>query len=169
MSITSVDPEVAHRARSLVRMLDETLARVVTAFDAAGVVLPERQYWTLGQPAWDCEQVVVSFVQAYLGPPGDEAATPQRCDGTESAALTVQVVRCIPTTGPTRNKPPTAEQMQDAAERLAIDAYILLDAAKTLDQWAPDFPSLGVIATVDASDAQGGFQGTTLNVTAAIP
>lgn len=149
-------------------MLDGTLERVVAAFDAAGITLPERRYWAIGQTAWDCEQVVVSFQQAYIGPPGDEAATPQRCDGTKSAAISVQVVRCTPTAGP-RGKAPSGEQLQTAAEQMAIDAYVLLDVARDLDQWAPDYPSLGVIATVEASDPQGGYQAATLNVTSAIP
>lgn len=169
MSITPVDEETAYNARSLVRMLDGTLTRVVGVFEQAGITLPTRRYWSLGQPAWDCEQVVVSLVQAYIGPPGDEASTPQRCDGVKSAAISVQVVRCIPTVGPSRGKPPTDLQLQEAAEQLAIDAYVLLDAAADLDQWAPGYPSLGVIATVDMNDAMGGFQAVTLNVTSAIP
>jgi hypothetical protein len=163
-----VDEVLALEARSLVRLLDGTLSRVQAVYATAGVELPSRRYWTLGMPAWDCEQLVVSFVQAYFGPPGDEAARPQSCDGPRSAALTVNVVRCIPT-GSARGKPPTPKAIEDMSEQLAIDAYLLLDLARELDQWDPGYPGMGVIATVDASEAQGGFQGVTLHVTTAIP
>ena len=168
MTVTP-DEETIENSRRLVTLLDGTLERVQTIYANVGVELPGRQYWTLGTPAWDCEQLVVSFVQAYFGPPGDEATRPQPCDGVRSAALTVQVVRCIPTVGKRGTAAPSAESIQAMSEQLAIDAFLLLDLAPQLDQWDPGYPGMGVIATVDSAEAQGGYQGVTLNVTAVIP
>lgn len=167
MTVTP-DADLADEARSLVRLLDGALARVQGIYEQAGVSLPGRQYWTLGTPVWDCEQLVVSFVQAYFGPPGDEATRPQPCDGVRSAALKVEVVRCIPTVGK-RGFAPSAEAIQEMSEQLAIDAYLLLDLAPLLDMWDPGYPGMGVIATVDSTDGEGGYQGVTLSVTTAIP
>lgn len=166
--MTVTQEELVEEARSLVRLLDGTLARVQTIYQTAGIALPDRQYWTLGTPVWDCEQLVISFIQAYFGPPGDEATRPQSCEGPRSAALTVQVVRCIPTVG-RRGGAPSAEQIQSMSEQLAIDAYLLLDLAPQLDQWDPGYPGMGVIATVDSAEAQGGYQGVTLSITTVIP
>lgn len=169
MTATPLDPDRALEVRSLVNMLDEILKRVGAAFDQAGVPLPERRYWTLSQPAADCEQVTVSFVQAYLGPPGDEAMRPQNCNSPRSAAVDVQIVRCIPTVG-SRGRAPEPKAIQSASEQLAVDAYLLLDIAADLDTWDPvGAPGIGVIATLDANEPQGGFQGVTLHLTAAIP
>jgi hypothetical protein len=150
-------------------MLDEILSRVQAGYAQAGVDLPDRKYWTLSAPAVDCEQLVVSFVQAYIGPPGDEAATPQRCQSPRSAAIDIQVVRCVPTVG-TRGTMPAPAAIQASSEQLAIDAWLLLDIAAELDTWdSLGGPGLGVIATVDANQAQGGYQGVTLHLTSAIP
>ncbi len=154
---------------SLARLLQGTLDRVVSVYAAAGVSLPERQYYTLGQAAADCEQLVVVFSQAYVGPPGDQAASPQRCGGPKTAALSVQVTRSIPTMS-SKGRPPTPEQIQTASEVLAVDAYLLLDCANALEQWdAEGGYGLGVIATVNADAPQGGFQSVTMSISMAIP
>lgn len=168
MTITPVDPDRAAEVRSLVTMLDRLLEKIVAAYEQANVPLPERRYWTLSTPAWDCEQLVLSFVQAYVGPPGDEASEPQHCNSPLSAAIDVQVVRCIPTIG-ARNRIPSAEQIQEGSKALLIDAYLLLDISKDLDVWDEFGPGLGVIATVDVGEPQTGFQAVTLHLTAAIP
>lgn len=46
----------------------------------------------------------------------------------------------------------------------AIDAWLLLDIASTFDTWG-----FGVIATVDTTEPQGGYQTTNLTVTVAVP
>lgn len=150
-------------------MLQGVLDRVVDVYANAGVDLPERRYWTLASTPADCEQVVVIFVQAYIGPPGDEATQPQRCDGPMTASLQVQVTRCIPTIS-AKGRPPTLEQIQAGAAPLVVDAYVLLRAAAELEQWdAGEGYGLGVIATVDAGEPQGGFQAVTMNISMAIP
>lgn len=168
MTTTPLDPERAAEVRSLADLLGGVLERVIGGYAQAGVELPERRYWTLGTPAADCEQVVVSFVQAYIGPPGDEAGSPQRCTSPRSANMNVQVIRCIPTMG-ARGRAPSEAAIQGASEQLAIDAWLLLDLAGDLDMWDPIGPGLGVIATVETGEPQGGFQAVTLNITMAIP
>lgn len=163
----AVDPDVL----GLVNMMNEILARIIGAYEQAGVDLPERRYWTLSDPAVDCEQLVLFFNQAYIGPPGDEANDPQRCNSPRTAQVDVQVVRCIPGPIGPRAKAPEPAAIQARSEALAIDAWLLLDMAAHLDTWDGDLPGmgLGVIATVDAGEPAGGFQGVTLHLTVAIP
>lgn len=158
-------------AKRLEDMLDGIVEQIVGAYQAWGLDLPERRYWTFSQPAADCEQMVVSFQQAYIGPPGDEATQPQRCNAPQTAQLDIQVLRCIPTPkGPRGNIMPTAAEIQAASIAQARDVMVLLDVAANLDTWG-GLPGqgLGVIATVDAGEPQGGFQGPTMHLTVAIP
>jgi hypothetical protein len=168
--VTSTAPERVEEVRALIQLMERVLETVVASYDAVPMNLPDRRYWTLQQPAADCEQLVVWFNQAYMGTPGDEASIPQRCNGPRSAALSIQVIRCIPTVD-SRGRPPSAEQIQRGSEQLAMDAWLLLDIANDLDQW--DYPmagpGLGVIATVEAGEPSGGFQGVTLNVALGVP
>lgn len=154
---------------SLVNLLDTVLERIVSAYEQAGIELPERRYWTLETPAADCEQLVVSLVQVYNGAPGQEATEPSFCNSPRSATLNIQILRCIPAVRG-RNTTPTAESIQEASRPMAIDAWMLLDMASSLDTWDPfGGPGLGVIATVNAGQAQGGFQGPTMVLTLAVP
>ena len=164
------DEERTKETLSIVVMVQEVLDRIVAGYKQAGVALPERKYTTTGTPAVDCEQVVVVFRQAYIGPVGDEANDPQRCDGPRTAVLEVHISRCIPTPKGTRSAAPTAESIQEGAELQMQDAWLLLDLAPSTDTWnglAPGGP--GVIATVEAGEPQGGFQTTVLNLTMQIP
>lgn len=163
---------ISENALSLVNLLDEILLRVQTGFEEAGVELPPRRYWTTSTPPADCEQLVVFFNQAYIGPVGDEAAEPQRCNSPRTAQIDIQILRCVPgPTGGTRAKTPSAANIQEASRAQAIDAWVLLDIACTLDTWDGDLGGrgMGVIATIDAGEAEGLFQGPTLHLTVAIP
>lgn len=168
MSVIVVDEDRALEARSLVRLMEGVLDGVVRTYQTSGVSLPERRYWTLSPPAVDCEQLVVTFIQAYIGPPGDEASVPQRCDAVKTAVLQVQVHRCVPVAS-AKGKAPTPMSIIQASEQLAMDAYLLLDSANGLEQWDTIGPGLGVISTVEVTEPQGGYQGVILNLTLAIP
>jgi hypothetical protein len=163
-----IDEDRAAEVRSLVTMMDQVLAAVVRTYQSAGVALPERRYWCMDTPVVDCEQLTVNFIQAYIGPPGDEASTPQPCDAAKTAVLQVQVHRCVPTVS-SKGRQPEPRAIVDASTTLAIDAYLLLDSAKEYETWDPFGPGLGVIATVEATAVQGGYQGIVLNLTSAIP
>ena len=150
-------------AVSLVNLCNSVLESVISVFEQFGVGLPERRYVTVGQTVHDCEQVTVSFQQLYLGPPGDQAQTPQKCTAPRTAFLNVEIVRSLALPG--RTGKPSADAMQTNAETKLVDAYLLLKAgADAVDQWG-----IGVIADVTVGEASGDRQAVILNVTLAVP
>lgn len=159
-----IDPDVLSVSNTLQGVLD----RVVSVYASYGVPLPDRQYWTMGAPAVDCAQVVVSFVQMYLGPPGDEATRPQRCNQPRTVVMTITVSRAIPIVGQS-GRPPTSERIQAGSVISAVDSWILMQSVNELDQWEEGAYGLGVIATLNAPDPQGGFQNVTMQITMAVP
>jgi hypothetical protein len=159
-----VDPD----AFSVRDLMQGVLDRVVAVYESYGVPIPDRRYWTMGTPAVDCEQVVVSFIQMYLGAPGDQAADPQRCNMPRSAVLAVTISRAIPTVG-TAGRVPTASKIQDGSEISSVDAWILMASINLLDQWEEGGYGPGVIATLSSDEPQGGFQNITLQITMAVP
>lgn len=160
----SVTDDAKHMAIFLQKVLD----RVVSAYASYNMPLPSRRYYTFGEPAMDCEQLVVTFIQAYVGAPGDEATAPRRASDPRSATLNITVSRKIPVVG-VNGRPPAGEDIQSAAEITAYDAYILLDSASKFDTWEEAGYGIGVIATVDVKTPEGGIQTTSLTVTTAIP
>lgn len=159
---------VLEDATNLRDMMDGIVERVETIFQSYNVNLPNRRYWTIGQPAIDCEQVVVSFIQMYLGAPGDEASSPQRCNVPRSAVVTISIARAVPIVGP-NGRPPSPEKIQEAASVSAIDAWVLMDAVRLFDMWDGSGYGVGVIATVDITPPEGGFQTVNMNLTLAVP
>ncbi len=167
MPITNIDtvsPTVLH----LKDFLDKVLAKTVETFDEFNVPIPTRQFWTMGDPAIDCEQLVVSFVQMYLGLPGDEASQPQRCTQPRTAVLRITISRTIPVIG-NNGKAPSAETIQASSEIAAVDAYTFMELIKKLDQWEPGEFGMGVIATTEAGTAEGGFQTMSMQVSMVVP
>jgi hypothetical protein len=122
----------------------------------------------MGDPAIDCEQLVVSFVQMYLGTPGAQVGEPQRCHVPRSATLNISISRATPVVGPS-GRPPSSEKIQIASETLAYDAWVLMESINLLDQWDETGYGIGVIATLEVGSPEGGFQTTTLTVTMAVP
>lgn len=157
---------ISEDALTLRNMLVRVLDTVVGAFEAHGVPLPARQYWTFGRPAEDCEQVVVSFLQSYLGNPGDQASEPQRCTGPRSAVLNISVTRQFPIGQ--NGKAVNPERIQEANEWNAVDTQVLLNTINDFDRWDDFGPGLGVIATVNAADAGGGMTTVNMNLTMGI-
>lgn len=168
MPITSI-AGVSEDSLSLKVLLDQVLQVIVDRYAHHAVTLPTRQYWTMGQEVIDCEQLVLSFQQLYIGPPGDEATSPQRCNSPRSAVFKATIAREIPTTNG-RGQVPTEEKIQEAAYISAVDAWVLLDCVAFLDQWEVTGAfGLGVIGTVDAESPEGGFQTVTATFTIAVP
>lgn len=150
-------------AGSLAALANGVLDSVVSVFEQAGVTLPERRYIATGETAHDCEQVTVSLQQLYLGPPGDQSETPQRCEAPRTAVLLVEIVRCIPQPG--RNGAPDVAALQATAEQQMIDAYMLLEAGATAaDKWG-----LGAMADVTPGQPQGQMQAISMNLIVAVP
>jgi len=159
---------VSSNAKNLAVMMQAVLDQVVASYATYSMPLPTRQYWTMGQPAIDCEQLVVSFVQMYVGAPGDEATQPRRCNDPRSATINVSIARQVPVAGQ-NGRPPSAETIEDYAEISAYDAYILLDSAAQMDTWEASGFGMGVIATVEVQTPEGGYQNTVLTLTLAVP
>jgi len=167
MAITSI-ADVSEDALNLKNLLDNVLSTVVSVFTSHNVPLPDRQYWTMGEAAVDCDQLSIALIQIYLGPPGDEAASPQRCNTVRSAVMAISISRAVPVVG-TSGRAPTAERISEGAAISAVDAYVLLSSINTLDQWEPGSFGVGVIATVDIQPPLGGYQTVSMQLTIAIP
>jgi hypothetical protein len=159
---------VSDEAKNLANFLQEVLDRVVNVYDSYDMPLPARRYWTFSTPAVDCEQIVVSLIQMYIGAPGDEATEPRRCSDPRSATLNISVSRQIPIAQQNGN-PPSAQQIQDATVIQAYDAWVLMESVNLLDAWEVAGFGLGVIATVDSEPPEGGFQTTRMTITMAVP
>jgi hypothetical protein len=167
MPITDVSM-VSEDALSLKVFLDKVLEKTIKVFEENNVPLPSRRFWTVGEPAIDCEQLVVSFMQMYLGTPGDQAGTPQRCTMPRSAVLTISISREIPVVG-VNGKAPSGDKIQEGSEAAVVDAWLFMRLLNRLDQWEPDEFGLGVIATADSSGFDGGFQTTAMQLTMVVP
>jgi hypothetical protein len=106
MSVAGNIGDFSEDALNLKYMMDGILERVETVFQSYNVPLPQRRYWTMGNPAIDCDQVVVSFSQMYLGSPGDQVSTPQRCNVPRTAIVNISIALEIPTVG-MNGRPPS--------------------------------------------------------------
>lgn len=143
-------------------LAQKLLGKVVETYVQYAVPLPNRRYIALGTPAQDCEQVTVAWQQSYIGPPGDEANAPQRCESPRSAVFQIVVARCIPVADD-RGREPSPEAISEASKALLRDSWLLLASVNGWDDY------LGVIATVEAGEAQGGIQPVILTLTLGVP
>jgi hypothetical protein len=164
IDITGATDEAMH----LTDMMDGILDRVEAVFQSYNVDLPNRRYWMIGEPAIDCEQVVVSFNQMYLGAPGDEASQPQRCNVPRSATVTIYISREVATVG-VNGRPPSPEKIQQTSARSTTDAWVLMETVREFDMWDGTGYGLGVVANLEISGPDGGFQTVGLQVTMAVP
>lgn len=161
---------VSDDAKALSTFMTEILQRVENVYGSYNMPIPERRYWTMSDPAMDCEQLVVSFIQMYIGSPGDEATEPRRCNDPRSATIHISVTREVPTVGK-NNNPPSPSDIQESSRAQAYDAWLLLESYRDFDAWetAGAGLGLGVIATIETSEPQGGLQTTVMTVTSAVP
>ena len=159
------DYDIGEEAFHLRDAMNDILANLEALYLSHNVPLPTRRYWMVGDPAVDCEQAVVAFIQMYLGMPGDEAVTGQRCNGPLSMVVQLSISR--PTKVMNKNgSAPSGESIQQDSEWAALDAYVLMDGLATLSPWAlgPD-----VIATATVPEPQGGFITTQVQLTVVLP
>lgn len=145
-------------------VMEHIRLKINAVFEQADVSLPDRQYLTVGAEAHDCEQLTVSFRQMYLGGPGDQAETPQKCNSPRSIVLTIQLVRKVAMPPSARNTTPAASAINDVTLGRVTDAWLLMDAAQT----APD-DYLGMLADVAITDPSGEYQAIVLNMTVGVP
>lgn len=161
------DYNISEDSLRIIELLDTLLERVNAVYESNGVPLPPRQYWMLGsEPAEDCEQVVVTFLQAYLGQPGDQAADAQNCNEPRTAVVTINVTRNHPVGE--SGRPVNPSRITEASKWGAVDAATLIFNLDTLVT-PLDWGNLGAIATVAVAPPRGGVQTTTLNLSLAIP
>jgi len=160
--------DVSADSLNLKSMMEGVLERVQTVFQSYNVELPSRCYWSMSQPAVDCEQLVVSFLQMYLGPPGAQIGEPQRCNVPRSATLLVSISRNTPIVGQ-NGRPPSPDKIELASSVQAIDAWVMMESINLLDQWDDLGYGIGVVATLEAGPPEGGFQTTVMTITMAIP
>ena len=78
------------------------------------------------------------------------------------------VAREIPTVS-INGRPPTAANIEEAAQISAIDTWVLLQSLNLLDMWEEGGYGIGVIGTVETPPPEGGFQLVVLELTMAIP
>ncbi len=146
--------------------LEAIMETVVAVYEQAGVPLPTRRYWMVGAPPEDCEQVVVSLLQIYLGQPGDQAADIQRCDAPVTAVVNVHVTRDYPIGE--LGKAVNADRIIEASRWSVADSWVLFKAMKEFDKDEWGVPGLGAIATVTGRPPGGGVQSTVLNLSTAV-
>lgn len=164
-NVTNVSPDAKH----LDEFLQELLRRIENVYDSYDMPLPARRYYTFGPPAIDCEQLVVSVLQMYLGAPGDQATEPRRCHDPRTVTLNITVSREVPIALPNGN-PPTPSSISAATQVSAYDAWILMDSVNVLDVWGEGGNyGLGIISTIDFTPPEGGFQSVVMSVTMAVP
>lgn len=159
---------VSDDALNLKNMLDGVLERVESVYQSYNVPLPGRRYWMIGEPALDCEQVVVAFDQLYLGTPGDEVAQPHRCDVPRSATFRIMVSREVAVVG-MNGRPPTGDKIQQTSVLPTIDAWVLMETVREFDMWDETGYGLGVVAQLQISGPEGGFNTVGLSITIAVP
>jgi hypothetical protein len=156
-------------ALNLKNMLDGIVPRIEAAFAEYSVELPNRRYWTMGQPAIDCDQLVVYFIEAFLGTPGEEIGQPQRCYVPRSATIGISIAREVPTVG-VNGRAPSPEKIQEYSGKSAIDAWVLLESARKFDMWDESGGyGPGVVVSLEVSPPEGGFQLVNMTLTMVIP
>lgn len=126
-----------------------------------GVPLPERRYWTIGQTAHDCEQMVLCVQQMFLGT-AEQPLELTQCNGPRGLTFTVEVIRCVPGLD-NRGRPPEGQAIEVASVNPVIDMEIMLDLAAYFDPY-----SLGVVVNVDPISADGGVHGAIATYTVSL-
>lgn len=144
-------------------VMDAILQGIEEAFGYYDIELPSLRYKTLGGVVHDCEQVTVSLIQAYLGPPGDQASGPQPCFGPRTGVFQIELVRCFDDGSTTnvrsgKGTAPDATTISSYADSRAEDIWAFLD----VPQFVPDYNA--AIADVSVTDPQGKFQAVVMNL-----
>lgn len=137
----------------------DVLDALVSHFASEGVDLPSRRYRTIGVPATDCEQVVVSVPSLFSGLPGSSNLGPLRPGVTNAVELALYVIRCVPKLDDSGN-PPDPGELETSAEELLTDAATLRDAVFAADK-AGVFGNCNdvVLAECTAIGPEGGYAG----------
>jgi hypothetical protein len=127
--------ETVVKAEQKLRLFDEAerfLAKVNDAADELDVTLPDRQYITIGEAVFDCEQVAVTLGAVSIGLPNMPQVGINEigncCPPGWSMHLVVDIVRCVPQPVGSGTAPVAADRMNASAAEFAADTAVLLDA-----------------------------------------
>jgi hypothetical protein len=160
-TIADIDPKTVAKIGKLL------LERVIAIYKEAGVPLPARQLWAVGDVPYECNMLLVSLEGLSEGLLNTENSVPNPCDTPVIAEFNITVVRCAPVPD-SRGTPPSPEKYAEAAEITSTDAYLLMKAACSLDMFGALIPgfvgSMGVESSVSIESAQGGVQAITLTL-----
>jgi hypothetical protein len=160
--IPSEFAQTSERQRSVVDLLDSVLASIVDFYAQENIPLPERRYWTTGEAAADCAQLVVVLIQTYLGVPGGEGLEPAPCHGPRTAVMGVQILRKAHV--PQGANAADANTIQTMSVGTAVDSWALMDAIRQLDEM-----NNGVVVSINTQPPSGGLQGILATVALQIP
>lgn len=149
---------------AIIAVAQDVLNSIVLKFDENDESLPTRRIITTGDVVHDCEQLVITFVQLYIGGPGAEADQPQKCDSPRTGVFTVELIRCIPKIT-NRGSAPSPEDLLASATQQLADAWLLVDGA----MFSASAEFLGALTDVSVSEPKGGYQAVRLNLVIGIP
>lgn len=113
---------------------DQVLEQINVIFSEAGHALPGRQYITTGSPAFDCEQLTVSFMNIESGLP-DQAPRPGvPCNDPSTGTFLIDLVRKGPqgTGRPNSSIVPPPDKLSDFGRVQMRDAKLLSDACHSI-------------------------------------
>jgi hypothetical protein len=166
--MTVISPSAAwtYGADRVSKFADQLMDKIVEVFGTAGVPLPDRKFFTVGTPVYDCEELVVVFQGVRKGMTGGEDE-PQNCDAPSTATFQAHLVRCFPVPQDAPSPPP-ANVLTKSADELMVDAWLMLRAADELNR--DPFTSLGgMIYSVNVGEPSGGLVGVVLDLQAMVP
>lgn len=154
---------VAEGVFALRDRLRHTLEQTVAVYEQLNVPLPKRQYYRINRSSTDCEEVTVSYIQSYLGSPGDQASAPVYCHSPRTAVVEVAVTRNFDIGD--GGKTISAQKLMASSDWPAVDAWILLNNIEQIASEPDDLGRPQVIATVTTDPPSGGLITTRLQLT----
>lgn len=169
MSQELANYDISEDAFNLIHALEAMKEALVSVYQSYNAPLPDRRYWTVGEPVLDCEQAVVSLAQVYLGTPGDEATIPQACNVPKTMVVDVTVARKQTFTNSKTSATQTPEMMTQDASWAALDTWILMDSLQAFvgDVWGGPAPTM--IATSQLPTPLGGYFMTSVRMSLLVP
>lgn len=160
------DYQISDEAFHIVNAAHQILDNLEGVYQSYNVPLPSERFVTIGEaPTQDCEQAVVSYMQTYLGAPGDDAQVPQSCVGPLSMVVNITITRKQATNA--KGIPSSAQKSNDA-DWAMVDAYVIMNNLKTLDPFG-DTPNPSVIATANTIGPAGAYFTTSVQLTVMVP
>lgn len=155
----------------------ELLECIVQVYAESGVSLPEKRYTTvggIGTTPHDCEQLTISWEQAYSGLPGDQSQELVACDGPVTSVFVVELVRCIPSdlnvvkrgarsTSATLTPEVPTETREQTSKTQMRDAYLLRTAGMNSSE-SPLIAHNGALVDASAGQPQGAYQAIIMTI-----